>query len=213
MGGFERTMTLYIIIATVIVSLLAFQDRRVFDRCLFEPYVINARGDWSRLVTHGFIHGNVPHLAVNMFVLYMFGPYVEEGYREIIGPAAGPVFLALYIGAIALSSLPGYFKHKWDPTYRAVGASGATSAIVFASILMYPTSELALLFLPIPLPAWLFGILYLIYEWYMGKRGGDGIAHDAHFFGALVGLGVTVLLDPHSVVTFTQAIRASFPWG
>ena len=202
-------MTLAIIGFTVLVSLLAFRDRKVFENMLFEPFVINARKDWFRLVTHGFIHGNVPHLAVNMFVLYMFGPLVEEGYAQLTMRSSMLSFLILYLAGITLSSLPGYYKHRFDPTYRAVGASGATSAVVFASILMFPLNKLTLLILPIPTPAWLFGLLYLGYEWYMGKRGGDGIAHDAHFAGAIVGVAFTALLDPGVVQRFITQISAS----
>ena len=176
---------------------------------MFEPFVINTRKDWFRLVTHGFIHGNIPHLAVNMFVLFMFGPHVEDGYAEITGRSGLLPFLILYLAGITLSSLPGYYKHRWDPTYRAVGASGATSAILFASILLSPLDKMMLLILPIPAPAWIFGILYLGYEWYMGKRGGDGIAHDAHFAGALVGVTFTALLDPGVLPRFVEAVSAT----
>lgn len=204
------SMTLIIVVVTVVISLMAFQDRRLFQRFMFEPFVIHSRKDWSRLVTHGFIHGNVPHLAVNMFVLYMFGPRVEEGYAQLTMRSSTLSFLILYLAGITLSSLPGYYKHRFDPTYRAVGASGATSAVVFASILMFPLNKLTLLILPIPTPAWLFGLLYLGYEWYMGKRGGDGIAHDAHFAGAIVGVVFTALLDPGVLQRFITEISTSF---
>lgn len=203
-------MTYAIIGFTVLISLLALRDRKVFESMMFEPFVINVRKDWFRLVTHGFIHGNIPHLAVNMFVLFMFGPTVENGYAEITGRTGILPFLILYLAGITLSSLPGYYKHRWDPTYRAVGASGATSAVVFASILMYPTNKMYLLILPIPAQAWIFGLLYLGYEWYMGKRGGDGIAHDAHFAGALVGIVFTALLDPGLLPRFVAAVSGSF---
>jgi membrane associated rhomboid family serine protease len=202
-------MTFAIIGFTVLVSLLAFRDRKVFENMLFEPFVINARKDWFRLVTHGFIHGNVPHLAVNMFVLYMFRPLVEKRYAQLTMRSSMLSFLILYLAGITLSSLPGYYKHRYDPTYRAVGASGATSAVVFASILMFPLNTLTLLILPNPTPAWLFGLLYLAYEWYMGKRGGDGIAHDAHFAGAIVGVAFTALLDPGVVQRFIAQIGTS----
>lgn len=203
-------MTYAIIGFTVLISLLAFRDRKVFDGMVFEPFTINTQQDWFRLLTHGFIHGNIPHLAINMFVLFMFGPLVERGYMELTGRSGLLPFLILYIAGITLSSLPGYFKHKWDPAYRAVGASGATSAVVFASILMYPTNTMYLLILPIPAPAWVFGILYLGYEWYQGQRASDGIAHDAHFAGALVGILFTSILDPGVVGRFVQAIGHSF---
>jgi membrane associated rhomboid family serine protease len=203
-------MTYAIIGFTVLISLLAFRDRKVFDSMVFEPFTINTQQDWFRLLTHGFIHGNMPHLFINMFVLFMFGPLVERGYMELTGRSSLLPFIILYIAGITLSSLPGYFKHKWDPAYRAVGASGATSAVVFASILMYPTNTMYLLILPIPAPAWVFGILYLGYEWYQGQRASDGIAHDAHFAGALVGILFTSILDPGVVGRFVQAITHSF---
>lgn len=203
-------MTYAIIGFTVLISLLALRDRKVFESMLFEPFVINTRKDWFRLVTHGFIHGNIPHLAVNMFVLFMFGPTVENGYAAITGRSGLLPFLMLYLAGITLSSLPGYYKHRWDPTYRAVGASGATSAVLFASILLAPLDKMMLLILPIPAPAWIFGILYLGYEWYMGKRGGDGIAHDAHFAGALVGILFTAVLDPGVLPRFVEAVSTTF---
>lgn len=203
-------MTYAIIGFTVLISLLALRDRKVFESMMFEPFVINTRKDWFRLVTHGFIHGNIPHLAVNMFVLFMFGPNVEDGYAEITGRSGLLPFMILYLAGITLSSLPGYYKHRWDPTYRAVGASGATSAVLFASILLAPLDKMMLLILPIPAPAWIFGILYLGYEWYMGKRGGDGIAHDAHFAGALVGILFTAVLDPGVLPRFVEAVSTTF---
>jgi membrane associated rhomboid family serine protease len=201
----------YIIIGfTVLISVRAFSDRTVFENMMFEPYVINARKDWFRLLTHGFIHGNYMHLAVNMFVLYMFGTQVESGYAAITGRSSTLPFLVLYLAGITLSSLPAYYKHRWNPNYRAVGASGATSAVIFASIMMYPTSKMGLLLIPVMIPAWLFGILYVTYEWYQGKRGNDGIAHDAHLAGAIVGLLFTAILHPSLIAQFFTAIQHPF---
>lgn len=204
------TITYVIIGFTVLVSVLAFRDRRVFENMMFEPFVVNTRKDWFRFITHGFIHANTMHLVVNMYALFLFGPVVERGFAEITGRPPTLPFLVLYLGAMILSSMPSFFKHRWDPSYRALGASGATSAVLFAAILMVPTMRLSLLLLPIPTPAWLFGLLYLGYEWYMGKRGGDNIGHDAHFAGALVGLLFTAILDPHVVQRFIEAITGRY---
>jgi membrane associated rhomboid family serine protease len=201
-------MTLAIIAFTVVVSLLAFKDRKVFENLLFAPFDMSMQKDWFRFLTHGFIHGNIPHLAINMFVLFTFGDNVERGYAEITGKSPTMPFLLLYLGGIALASLPGYYKHKNDPTYRAVGASGAISAVVFASILMFPNDRLMLLFFPVPTKAWVFGLLYLGYEWFMNKRGRDGIAHDAHFYGALFGIVFTLVLDPTAGQRLLDAIRS-----
>ncbi|MBP8823098.1 MAG: rhomboid family intramembrane serine protease [Flavobacteriales bacterium] len=196
------SITLVIIALTVLVSMAALRNSTLFENLLFQPFVIQARRDWFRFLSHGFVHGSIMHLLVNMYVLWMFGTAVEQAFGELLGGQGWLAYLLLYLGGIVLSSLPGYYKHRHDPAYRAVGASGATSAVVFAFILLHPDTKLMLIFLPIPLSAWIFGALYLAYEWYMSKRGRDGIAHDAHYFGALFGIAFTALIDPASVPHF-----------
>ena len=190
------SITLLLVILNVIISIAAFTDQRLFVALLFEPFVIKARGEWYRFITHAFIHANWPHLLVNMFVLYMFGINVEQLYYLLTGRAVWVDFLVLYLGGVLISSLPSFRRHLHDPNYRAVGASGAVSAVLFAQILMLPTSEVQFIFFPVPIPAWAFGILYLVYSWYMDKRGGDNVAHDAHFYGAVWGIAYTAFLHP-----------------
>lgn len=194
------SITLIIIGITAILSIAAFNDQRLFSGLLFEPFVIKARGEWYRFVIHAFIHANWPHLAVNMFVLYMFGRNVEMLLPEVTGKHALLHYLLLYGGGILFSSLPSYQRNIHDPGYRAVGASGAVSAVLFAQIIMLPTSPVRFLFIPFPIPAYVFGILYLAYSYYMDKKGGDNVAHDAHFFGAVYGLLFMILLDPGLVL-------------
>ena len=173
----------------------------LFQRLLFEPFAMGMRGERYRFITHAFVHANWAHLLVNMFVLYFFGRNVEMLYPMIAPGLPGWLsFLGLYIGGVLASSIPSYRKHLNDPQYRAVGASGAVSAVLFAQVLMLPTSEVAFLFLPVPMPAWVFGILYLAYSWYMDKRGGDNVAHDAHFHGAVFGIVYTAALSPDLVL-------------
>jgi len=193
-------ITLVLIAASVLLSVVAFNDHRLFNALLFEPFVIKARGEWYRFFTHAFIHANWPHLAVNMFVLYMFGRNVESLLPLITGNSATVYYLMLYGGGILFSTLPSYQRNIHDPSYRAVGASGAVSAVLFAQILMLPTSPVYFFFIPFPIPAYIFGILYLAYSWYMDKRGGDNVAHDAHFFGAVYGLLFMVIVDPSLVL-------------
>jgi membrane associated rhomboid family serine protease len=200
------SITLVIIAVTVVVSLLALNNRTLFENLLFEPFVIHERRDWFRFLSHGFVHGSFMHLAVNMYVLWMFGSAVEMAFGELTGHDPLVPYLVLYLGGIVLSSIPGYFKHRHDPSYRAVGASGATSAVVFSYILLHPDAKLMLIFLPVPMAAWIFGGLYLAYEWYMSKRGRDGIAHDAHYFGALFGIAFTALLGPEVVPHFFNSV-------
>jgi membrane associated rhomboid family serine protease len=194
------SITLILIGVSALLSIAAFNDRRLFNALLFEPFVIKARGEWYRFVSHAFIHANWPHLAVNMFVLYMFGRNVESLLPMITGSSATVHYLMLYGGGILFSTLPSYKRNIHDPSYRAVGASGAVSAVLFAQILMLPTNPVYFFFIPFPIPAYIFGILYLGYSWYMDKHGTDNVAHDAHFFGAVYGLLFMVMMDPSLVL-------------
>jgi membrane associated rhomboid family serine protease len=198
-----NSITIVLVAVTVLVSISAFNDQRLFSNLLFEPFVINARKQWYRFLSHALIHANWPHLLVNMFVLYMFGRNVEAAYGVITDGSPLLPFLGLYIGGIIFSSLPSYKKHIHDPSYRAVGASGAVSAVLFAQILMVPMGRMGLLIIPgVRVPAFVFGLLYLAYSWYMDRRSADNVAHDAHFFGALYGIAFTAFLEPRFVFEF-----------
>lgn len=203
-------VTLAILAITVIVSLSAFSDQRLFSRLLFEPFVVKARGEWYRFVTHAFIHANWPHLLVNMFVLYGFGQQVEPMLGWVTGGSSALPYIMLYVGGILFSSLPAYKKHLHDPNYRAVGASGAVSAVLFAMIIMVPSAPIGFLFFPVPVPAWLFGLLYLAYSWYMDKRNEDNVAHDAHFFGALFGVAFMLIIEPGLLRNLVSQLQLTF---
>jgi membrane associated rhomboid family serine protease len=150
------------------------------------------------------------HLLINMFVLFSFGRVVEVYYKELFEVKGAFYYILLYVGAIAISVLPSFGKHKDDPGYNAVGASGAVSAVVFASILFEPLAKIYLFFIPIGIPAAIFGVLYLIYSAYMGKRGKDNIGHDAHFGGAIFGIVFTICLKPKIVLYFIGQISQLF---
>lgn len=201
----------YIIIAvTAVTSLLAFSNRTMSENLLFSPYMISSHRQGYRFFTHALIHGDWMHLLVNMFVLLSFGKMVELYFRMFFGIKGTFFYLLLYIGAIALSSTPSYARYKSDPYYRAVGASGAVSAVVFASILIQPLSSIQFVFLPFNIPAFIFGTLYLIYSAYMSKKGNDNIGHDAHFWGAVFGIVFTLLLKPALFGGFIRQISAFF---
>lgn len=201
LGAMFDHLTLVLIALNVVASVAAFKDQRLFQWLLFDPFRMAGHGERHRFITHAFIHANWPHLLVNMFVLYFFGRNVELLYPMIAPGLPGWLsFLGLYLGGILASSIPTYRRQAENPMYRAVGASGAVSAVLFAQVLMLPTSEVAFLFLPIPMPAWVFGILYLVYSWYMDKRGGDNVAHDAHFHGAVFGVVYTAVLSPDLIL-------------
>jgi membrane associated rhomboid family serine protease len=188
-------MNTAIIAFTVVISLIGLQNGRVFEQLVFSPYIIHARKDWFRFLTHAFLHAHIPHLAVNMFVLWSFGRVLEGSLGDLVGTSSKLPYLLLYLGGAAFAALPSYKRHLYDPNYRAVGASGAVSAVLFATILLFPMDDLYL-FGIVRLKGYMFGPLYLAYEYYMDKRGQDNVAHDAHFYGALFGLGFITVLHP-----------------
>ena len=189
------TLTLYILITTSLVSFICFSNDELRDRLIFNPHLIYEQRQWYRFISSGFIHADWPHLLINMFVLYMFGSLVERKFNEIF-ESRGPLnYVLLYFGGMAVSVLRSYYKHKLDTNYRALGASGAVSAVVFSYILFYPLEKLCL-YGVLCLPGILFGVLYLGYCYYAGKKGRDNINHDAHLWGALFGFFFTMLLNP-----------------
>jgi membrane associated rhomboid family serine protease len=199
-------MILFIIILTAAISIFALSNNEVFYRLKFNPFLALHSKQWYRFLTYGFVHAGWMHLFINMFVLYSFGNVVTDCYVGLFGLKGYYYFIMLYISAIMLSVLPSFGKHKNDPVYNAVGASGAVSAVVFASILFVPLGKIYLFFIPIGIPAFIFGGLYLIYSAYMAKRGGDNIGHDAHFWGALYGIVYTIALKPKIFLYFIDQI-------
>lgn len=167
---------------------------------MMNPYRVTHHKEYRRLLTHGFIHADYIHLFFNMFIFYQFGEMVElvftneQAFRKVTGSSnfwgvmTGQVlYVALYFGSILAGALPSILKHRNNPDYNSLGASGAVSAILIVFILMFPMAQLALFFI-IPMPAFVAGIIFFLYEGYMNKRGRTGIAHDAHLYGALFGL-------------------------
>lgn len=204
-------MTYFIIGITVIVSILAFNRPDLSNRLKFNAYLIHHNKQWYRFISYGLVHADYMHLMINMFVLFSFGDIVEIFFGEYFGSKASLYYLLLYLGGIGFSSLYDYGKHKNDQYYNAVGASGAVSAIVFSSILLYPSGKIFLFFIPIGIPAPLFGLIYLVYSAYMAKKAQDNIGHNAHFWGAVFGLVFTVLLDFRILETFLNQLLQIIP--
>ncbi|MBC7124343.1 MAG: rhomboid family intramembrane serine protease [Bacteroidales bacterium] len=202
-------MTYIIIAITAIVSFAAFGNSILFQRLLLNPYIVFKRNEWYRLISHAFVHANFLHLFVNMIVLLSFGRYVESILQQL--QSIGSIgmhqvhFLILYLGAAIVSSLTTLRKHKNDPYYQSVGASGAVSAIVFFSIFFSPLEKLYLMAI-IPIPGILFAIAYLFYSNYMSRKGGDNINHDAHFVGAVFGFIYPILIDPKLFFFFLKQL-------
>lgn len=177
---------------------------------MFNAYQIKHHKEWYRFFSNGLIHADWMHLIFNMYVLYIFGQAVEDGFKHVaIYGAKGPLFyVLLYVLGIAMSSLYSYEKNKDNPYYNALGASGAVSSVTFAFIVLAPTAELKIIFLPfLPLPAYIFGLLILALEHYLSRRGNTGIAHDAHYWGAIFGIVFTIALKPQLAIDFINEIR------
>ena len=204
-------ITLIIIGITTLVSIAAMENMSLRNKLMFNAYMIHHRREWYRFITSGFIHANWPHLIFNMYALWIFGRPVEEGFSaSFIYGSKGPLFFVmLYFGALVMSSLYAYERHKDNVYYNSLGASGAVSAVIFAFIVLAPNAKLALLFIPVPLPAYLFGLLILVVEHYMSRRGNTGIAHDAHFWGSVFGIVFTIVLKPHLAIDFIEKIRGN----
>lgn len=199
------SLTIIIIAVTCLVSYLAFQNRALMDRFIFNPYLIKREGQWYRAITSGFLHGDYNHLLINMFVLYFFGRNVEILYGRYLGEYGLVAFLALYFLALLISDLTTYRKHKDNPRYLSLGASGAVMAVLFADIIMDPMNTIYL-YAIVPLNAVLFGIAYLGYTWYQSKQSGGNVNHDAHFLGAIFGIVFTILLRPAFAMEFIEKI-------
>lgn len=161
----------------------------LIERSLFRPYWLVPKRQYATLITNGFMHANFAHLVFNAFTFWSFGGSLERA----MGAAR---FLALYAVGLLVSDAGTWIKHRNDPDYASLGASGAILAVLFASVVYYPTESLYVMPLPIPLPAPLFAVGYLIYTWYAGRFLHGGINHDAHFSGALAGLAFVAVTDP-----------------
>ncbi|WP_352422765.1 rhomboid family intramembrane serine protease [Proteiniphilum sp.] len=181
-------ITITIIILTVLLSMRAFKDHNLMDKLMFDPQKVKA-GEWHRLFTYGGIHADYPHLIFNMFTLYFFGMEVERICKLALGSNTGSIcFIVLYISSLAISILPTYFKQKNNHAYRGLGASGAVSAIVFAYVLVNPMNFMGIMFIPVMLPAFLFGIIFLLVSFYLDRKQTGRINHSAHISGGIYGL-------------------------
>lgn len=202
-------MHLIIIAATIILSILAFQNYKFYEMALFRPYVIKHNNEWWRWISCGFIHQDYMHLFVNMFSFFLFAGTSMDLFNEISHSNNGVLFLLFYLGALVMSGMYSYYRHQDDYSYAALGASGAVAAVIFSNILVSPFSSIYLYGL-LKMPAWLFGLVYLYYEYAMGKKKMDNIGHDAHFFGAVYGLIFPIIIHPQTGLDFIQKFKDIF---
>lgn len=183
------SITIVIIIVTAITSFLAFSNNDLMNKLIFYPPAVSKRNEWYRFFSCGLIHADIGHLVFNMYAFYLFGNNVETMFQDIFPKGGSLVYVALYVSALAACLIPTYNRNKDNYHYRSLGASGAVSAVIFASILIDPMGEIGLLFIPVRgIPGFVFGALYLIVTAYLDKRGADNINHSAHLWGALYGI-------------------------
>ena len=177
-----------IFFTTCIVSLLSlYKYPHLIERFIFHPYSFKRKQRMATIVTSSIVHGDLFHLIFNMMSFYFFAFQLEQ----IIGHLN---FFIIYFLSVVLASVPSILKNGDNPDYYALGASGGISGILFSFILFYPDSSIMMMFIPFPIPSYIFGVLYIVWSWYAGKHANDNIGHDAQLWGALSGIVITIIL-------------------
>jgi membrane associated rhomboid family serine protease len=187
---FELPGALAILAVTVATSLLGlYRMPRIVDRLVMRPWQVARGRRVETVVTSGFVHGDMGHLLFNMVTFFFFAFPMERHLGT-------PAFVTLYATGLLTSSACTVFKHRHDRGYATLGASGAISAVLFAFIVYFPTTQLLIFPIPVPVPAALFAVGYVAYSWWAGKQQRGGINHDAHLCGAISGLAFVGITDP-----------------
>lgn len=200
-------MITYIIIAiTLLISIPCFSNRSLFYKLSLSPYNVVHKNEWYRVLTHGFVHADYTHLIINMLVFWSFGQKVEQIMYAISPNNLGAfTFISLYVGALIFASMYDITKHKDNYYYNSIGASGAVTAVVFTSIFFNPWDKIYF-FAIVPIPAIVFGALYLWYESYMSGKKGDNVNHHAHIFGAIFGFLFPIAMRPEMFSYFINQL-------
>jgi membrane associated rhomboid family serine protease len=180
---------LALLMVTIAVSVIGLYSPGLIARTVLRPHALATRGEYARLITSGFVHADFGHLLFNMLTFYFFAFALER----TIGTAR---FLALYFLGLVLSGLGTWYKHRNNPEYSSLGASGAILAVLFASIVYFPGQSLFIIPIPVPIPAPLFAVGYLAYSYWSARQARGRINHDAHISGALTGLAFVAVTDP-----------------
>lgn len=189
----SSSVTFYLIALNVAVSLLAlYVVPGLLEVGYLKPARVVKQHTWYELITSGFLHANLGHLFVNMFTLYFFGSVMER----VLGPGH---FLALYLTGLVVAGIPSVIKFKDNENYATLGASGAVGSVLFAFIFLFPMENIYLLFIPLPIPAFIFAILYLIYSMYESKQERGKINHEAHLAGAIWGIVYLIIFVPNTI--------------
>lgn len=197
----------YVIIALVVLTSVAgFSRSDILDKYMFNAYKIIRKRQYVRMVSHGFLHADWSHLLINMFVLWSFGSVLIQYFNYFFEGKGNFLFVILFFSSLVISSLYSLAKEKNNPYYNSLGASGAVSAVLFASIFFDPWGRIYL-FAIVPIPGIIFGALYLFYERYSMAQKGDNVAHDAHFYGAVYGFFFSVIFNPKLFYLFLERFK------
>lgn len=199
------TVTLFLIVLTSAVSIIAWQKPELQHKLLFHPYSVKHRNEYFRFITGGFVHSGWVHLFFNMFTLYFFGSSLEFLFDSMFGANGFAYLLSLFLVGVIVSDIPTYLKYKDAPHYRSLGASGGVAAVIFCSIMFDPARDLCLYGI-LCIPGFILGPLFLIYSYYQGKKMADNINHDAHFYGALFGILFSLFVDINVFGDFIQEV-------
>jgi membrane associated rhomboid family serine protease len=193
--------SLAVLTAICIASLVGlFAAPQLIRRSLFRPYWLVRQSEYSTLITSGFMHADVGHLLFNAITFYSFAPLLERRVGTV-------TFLELYFAGLLIGNIGTYIRHRADPKYSCLGASGAILAVLFAAVVYFPQQRLFIIPIPLPIPAPQFAIGYLIYTSYSARQQRGNINHSAHLGGALTGLLFVALADPEAYRNFLPAMR------
>ena len=201
-------ITILIVAVTAIISIICFKYPGLFNKFDFSPYNVYHKKEYYRFLSHVFVHADWLHLIINMLVFFSFGRYVERIFDDLENTnvifSGAFFYILLYFGGAVVASISTLIRHRENPDYASVGASGAVSAILFTSIFFGPLQKVYF-YGVLPVPGIIFGVLYLGYSSYMGRSGRDNINHDAHFWGAVFGFVYPLLLKPSLINHFINS--------
>lgn len=201
----QRLSTLHLLMLTVaVVSFVGFASERAKKALVLWPTGVK-RGQVHRLLTAGWLHADMGHLITNMFVLYLFADRVIAAFGE-------PLFVALYVSGVVMAYVPTTIRHRNNPKYASLGASGAVAAVMMSAVLLDPTMKMRLLFFPVALPSVVFGVLYMLYSVWHSHGSDDNINHDAHFSGAFYGALATAVWAPEKVLYSIRVLQRFIGW-
>jgi membrane associated rhomboid family serine protease len=207
----DISVTLLIIIFSTLVSAQGFSKYVIIDRLKHYPVREASAGEYYRMLTSGFVHADWTHLLINMFVLYSFGSYIESYIVSEFGNVQGRIlYLLLYLLNVVFANIPTAIRHRHNPGFSSIGASGAVSGIIFIFILLQPWSILYLFFI-IPVPAIIAGVGYLFYSSWAANQGHGRLDHAAHFAGAVAGMIMIILLKREILSHFFFKLIHDFP--